>query len=649
MFVPWMTAVYAGPEVDQVEDEDDSCEHYVEWEVGAVGGRPVFVIRCSVFQFDGLSARWGATGDNLPLLEAHHLVGMAPRLEGDELRVDAQVGLGGTYSGAPTYLTLQVRFDPATGTAGEVRKASESFTDRQRQRLEARLQAGDRIAAVGIAAEDFQVEVEPHDGTVAVLRSVRDAALVEYRAGRDRVAADRILAAFAHPPIAESYGAWELEIPGVGVLAVPKEPAMIEVVNDLGFLLDLGGEHTAAAGLLRQVVAVAPDRAVAWLNLADALWALGDPAARASYSAYLDRERRPTKRARVRSGSGPLAPAAAAPDDAAARFVEATAAGDLEWAAGAAVAGAFRPVDRREWWIAGAREVLRRHALGDDDAIPAVVHYLGGFPSSLQEPTMKAEFREAALIALTSGATDAAAWIGTPSDPVEDLAVAGPLRTAPRVRDALQRVSSEAVVGLRDGPDGLCALVFHGSKTDPVCVGTYAARDRWPGHLVGGRTYGGRSTWPSFTQSDAHGGEGCPPPTHTDDPRVCQKGDVVSGHACGVDGAGRARCAGDDALAAIMTPVRNDAVWVETGRAHTCALYADHTVGCWGENAAGQAPARIDRVVDLLAAADWTCVLGEDGRVSCVGKDPPVVPAVQALPPFVGADDLWTTARATWF
>ncbi len=48
------------------------------------------------------------------------------------------------------------------------------------------------------------------------------------------------------------------------------------IVNDLGFILAEAGDLAAAIPLLEQVVALAPDRAVAWLNLADARDAAGD-------------------------------------------------------------------------------------------------------------------------------------------------------------------------------------------------------------------------------------------------------------------------------------------------------------------------------------------------------------------------------------
>lgn len=49
----------------------------------------------------------------------------------------------------------------------------------------------------------------------------------------------------------------------------------VEMINDYGFFLLEAGHPERASMILEGVIAVAPDRAVAYLNLADALWALG--------------------------------------------------------------------------------------------------------------------------------------------------------------------------------------------------------------------------------------------------------------------------------------------------------------------------------------------------------------------------------------
>lgn len=61
-----------------------------------------------------------------------------------------------------------------------------------------------------------------------------------------------------------------------------------EMINDYGFFLLEAGHPERASVMLEGVIAVAPDRAVAYLNLADALWALGRfDEARPLYGEYL--------------------------------------------------------------------------------------------------------------------------------------------------------------------------------------------------------------------------------------------------------------------------------------------------------------------------------------------------------------------------
>ena len=71
---------------------------------------------------------------------------------------------------------------------------------------------------------------------------------------------------------------------------------------------------------------------------------------------------------------------------------------------------------------------------------------------------------------------------------------------------------------------------------------------------------------------------------------------------------------------------------IVVGEAHTCALLANATVRCWGQNRAGQigdgaAPDRhqptvvpkLDDVVQLAAGDRHTCALSSDGTVRCWG------------------------------
>jgi hypothetical protein len=66
------------------------------------------------------------------------------------------------------------------------------------------------------------------------------------------------------------------------------DPHVTEALNDLGFFLSEAGLNDRAVPVLRRVVARAPDRTVAYLNLADAEYTLGDAeTARGHYRQYL--------------------------------------------------------------------------------------------------------------------------------------------------------------------------------------------------------------------------------------------------------------------------------------------------------------------------------------------------------------------------
>ncbi|MFZ5816370.1 MAG: tetratricopeptide repeat protein [Bacillota bacterium] len=63
----------------------------------------------------------------------------------------------------------------------------------------------------------------------------------------------------------------------------------IPIANDLAFFLAENGRPAEALPILQQVVALAPDRAVAYLNLADVAWELGrKEEAKVHYQRYLD-------------------------------------------------------------------------------------------------------------------------------------------------------------------------------------------------------------------------------------------------------------------------------------------------------------------------------------------------------------------------
>lgn len=116
---------------------------------------------------------------------------------------------------------------------------------------------------------------------VRVLKRAHEVATQRYKA-RDAAGAARVLqAAFAHfTPFAEKPD---------GSPSLP--PARLTALrNDYGFFLAEAGRSAEAETQLRAVVEAAPERAVARLNLADALWAQDKKAeAEAQYREYARR------------------------------------------------------------------------------------------------------------------------------------------------------------------------------------------------------------------------------------------------------------------------------------------------------------------------------------------------------------------------
>ena len=79
----------------------------------------------------------------------------------------------------------------------------------------------------------------------------------------------------------------------------------------------------------------------------------------------------------------------------------------------------------------------------------------------------------------------------------------------------------------------------------------------------------------------------------------------------------------------------NDATAITAGHAHTCALKADHTVACWGYNISGQlgngntgtdsnVPVPVSNLNDataVTAGGYHTCALKADQTVACWGEN----------------------------
>ncbi|MFG0382816.1 tetratricopeptide repeat protein [Pseudomonas sp. zbq_18] len=77
-------------------------------------------------------------------------------------------------------------------------------------------------------------------------------------------------------------------------------PQKIGWSNDLGFLFEQAGHYPEAVELLKHITQKHPDRVVAYLNLADAYWAMGEQEkARKAYNQYYERMVNDQKQARI--------------------------------------------------------------------------------------------------------------------------------------------------------------------------------------------------------------------------------------------------------------------------------------------------------------------------------------------------------------
>jgi hypothetical protein len=112
-------------------------------------------------------------------------------------------------------------------------------------------------------------------------------------------------------------------------------------------------------------------------------------------------------------------------------------------------------------------------------------------------------------------------------------------------------------------------------------------------------------------------------------------------HACAIDKAGAVSCWGKDDWAApkgaYAKPAITGATFVATGDRHACVIGKDKKVSCWGSNDAGQLGPKPDadahkkpvvvpgvtNAVKLAAGEASTCALLADGSVKCWGEERP--------------------------
>ena len=72
--------------------------------------------------------------------------------------------------------------------------------------------------------------------------------------------------------------------------------------------------------------------------------------------------------------------------------------------------------------------------------------------------------------------------------------------------------------------------------------------------------------------------------------------------------------------ATTQTPATSGFKAVAAGGMHSCAIAADDTVTCWGENSSGQADAPAGTFKTIAAGGDSTCGLRTDDTIACWGR-----------------------------
>ena len=93
-------------------------------------------------------------------------------------------------------------------------------------------------------------------------------------------------------------------------------------------------------------------------------------------------------------------------------------------------------------------------------------------------------------------------------------------------------------------------------------------------------------------------------------------------HTCALRADGTAVCWGQEVDPAIHPPANEKFVTISSGRTHTCALRADGTPVCWGwSDAVEREPPSGERLVSISSGGGYTCALRADGTPVCWGDD----------------------------
>ncbi|MEN0062192.1 MAG: RCC1 domain-containing protein [Myxococcota bacterium] len=528
---------------------------------------------------------------------------------------------GEPYAGGAFFRRYRFAWDPTSHQFLEAAPVEELHgMEWHEARIAEAVQREDWTLAVADAMLAIDFNIDDRLGSLAKLLHPRVIAL--HRAGRDREAADLVLAALTvkegefQPKVAEVLPErlqWILQA-GRGLASSTN---FAEILNDFGFVLDEAGESTVAALVLGEVVRRAGRaRPVAMLNLADALHHIENPAAAYWYDRYVSEEPKPVDRAlqrrtpiTYRSGEDlfPWSGWTASREQvgsAKKRFFEALERNDLALAYGAAASGRFEPWNVSAWWEAGARDLSARLDRGAHFEVDRVLGLLGRPPKAL-----RAELTDTLLPVYER-------WVRGPGRPPnwghwfdqprtsQEAALFG------QAHWLSENVPGQALTGIGKHDGNVCFL----SNRRWWCGGNGPARSdlkpkRAQGMVKNAWSGWQSGNWPSPEQRCTllTGRVHCDAPLH-DEPR---------GH---------------------------DFRALTNGRGHSCALHETRRLECWGDNGRGQAPASVDGVVGVIADADWTCIVDERNQPRCFG-DAPALPTLPELATTYPSDALWQFHR----
>ena len=146
-------------------------------------------------------------------------------------------------------------------------------------------------------------------------------------------------------------------------------------------------------------------------------------------------------------------------------------------------------------------------------------------------------------------------------------------------------------------------------------------------------------------------------------------------HACALNGDGTVICWGNNSSnqlgriigdlgssrATLVTDI-TDAISVDAGGNHTCAVLADKTISCWGNNRTGQLgsgessensssarPVQVLGIADAAAVSagdSHSCALHENGTISCWGENGPLGTDLESSPATASSDQINFTAQS---